>query len=119
MSPTFLRHRKSGWERMPDVVGNLPRVLNSSLVAVEAARTALDSTMDAVDAARARSNVSRPAKAEKPGGRSPIRGGLIAVGGAVAIGLGSAAVSSLRQRQPTAADARDDSQPVGPAVRRP
>jgi hypothetical protein len=119
MNPAFLRHKKSGWERMPDVVSNLPRVLNSSLVAVEAARTALDSTMNAVDAAKAGSKVSRPAKPEKSGGRSSIRGGLIAVGSAVAIGLGSAAVSSLRQRQPTAADARDASQPAGSSVRHP
>jgi hypothetical protein len=94
MNPRDLWHRKSGWERVPDVVSNLPRVLNSSLTAVDAARTALDSTMSAVDAAKS----SPPMKPEKSGGLSPIRGGLLLVGSALVIGLGSAAVSSARRR---------------------
>ncbi len=94
-----LCHRKSGWDRMPDVISNLPRVLNSSLTAAQAARVALDSTMDAVDAAKAGPRASRLEKPERAGGRVPIRRGLILVGSAVALGLGSAAVSSMRQRE--------------------
>lgn len=94
MNPRDLWQRKSGWERVPDVVSNLPRVLNSSLTAMDAARTALDSTMSAVDAAKARP----PMKTERSGGMSPIRGGLLLVGSTLAIGLGSAAVSSVRRR---------------------
>ncbi len=99
MKPRDLWHRKKGWERVPDVVGNIPHVLNSGLAAVDAARTALDSTMNAVDAVKAGSRANRSVKVEKAGGLSPLRGGLLVVGGAVAIGLGSAAVSSMRQRE--------------------
>ncbi len=95
-------HRRTGWERVPDVVSNLPRVLNSSLTAVDAARTALDSTMSAVDAAKA----SPTLKPQKSGGLSPIRGGLLLVGSALAVGLGSAAVSSMRRRDTRPDDAR-------------
>jgi len=94
MNSRDLWHRKSGWERVPDVVNNLPRVLNSSLTAVDAVRTALDSTMSVVDAAKANPSM----KPKKSGGRSPIRGGLLLIGSAFAVGLGSAAVSSARSR---------------------
>ena len=94
-----LWYRKSGWDRMPDVISNLPRVLNSSLTAAQAARVALDSTMDAIDAAKAGSRASRLEKPMRAGGRGPIRRGLILVGSAVALGLGSAAVSSMRERE--------------------
>lgn len=94
-----LWHRKSGWDRMPDVMSNLPRVLNSSLAAAEAARVALDSTIDGVDAAKEAPGASRREKPRRSGGRVPIRRGLILVGSAVAIGLGSAAVSSKRKRE--------------------
>lgn len=102
MNPRNLWYRKTGWERVPDVVSNLPRVLNSSLTAVDAARTALDSTMSAVDAAKAGPAV----KPQRSGGLSPIRGGLLLVGSALAVGLASAAVSSARRRDNQAADAR-------------
>lgn len=105
MKPRDLWHRRTGWERMPDVVSNIPRVLNSSLAAVDAARMALDSTMNAVDAAKSGSRASRSVKVEKSGGRSPIRGGLLVLGGTVALGLGSAAVSSMRQRESWSDDA--------------
>lgn len=94
-----LWHRKSGWNQMPDVINNLPRVLNSSLAAAEAARVALDSTIDGVDAPKAGLRASRSEKAGRLGWRVPIRGGVILVGSAVAIGLGSAAVSSMRERE--------------------
>lgn len=94
MKPMDLWHRKSGWDRVPEVVSNLPRVINSSLTAVDAARTALNSTLSAVDAAKA----TPPMKPDKSGGLPPIRGGLLVVGSALAVGLGSAAVSSLRRR---------------------
>ncbi len=94
MNPRELWPKKRRWERVPDVVNNLPRVLNSSLTAVDAVRTALDSTMSVVDAAKANPSTNR----EKSGGLSPIRGGLVLIGSAFAIGLGSAAVSSARSR---------------------
>ncbi len=102
MNSRNLWHRKTSWERLPNVVSNLPRVLNSSLTAVDAARTALDSTMSAVDAAKA----SPAVKPQRSGGLSPIRGGLLLVGSALAVGLGSAAVSSMRRRDTEAADVR-------------
>jgi hypothetical protein len=99
MNPRDLWRRKSGWERMPDVVSSVPRVLGSSLAALDAASTALDSTMEAMDAAKMRPKTSRSIKREKPGRRSPIRRGLIAAGSVIVIGLGSAAVSSVRRRE--------------------
>ena len=59
MNARDLWHRKSGLERVPDVMSNLPRVLNSSLAAANAVREALNSTMAAVDAAKAGSNADR------------------------------------------------------------
>jgi hypothetical protein len=103
MNPRDLWHRKTGWQRVPNVVSNLPRVLDSSLAAVDAARLALDSTMNAVDAAKGTS-AGRLVKSGKSRGSSPLRGGLILVGSAVAIGLGSAAVSSIRQGESSTAD---------------
>jgi hypothetical protein len=105
MNPRDLWHRRTGWERMPDVVSNLPRVLNSSLAAVDATRMALDSTMNAVDAAKAGPRAGRSIKLGKSRGLFPVRVGLIGVGSAVAIGLGSAAVSSIRQRESSTDDA--------------
>ncbi len=102
MNPKNLWHRRTGWERMPNVVSNLPRVLNSTLTAVDAARTALDSTMSAVEAAK----TSPAVKPQRSGGVSPIRGGLLLVGSALAVGLGSAAVSSVRRRDTQPDDAR-------------
>ncbi|MFZ0089730.1 MAG: hypothetical protein WAL63_09510 [Solirubrobacteraceae bacterium] len=100
MNPSDLLFRKrGGWGRVPDVVSNLPRILDSSLAAANAARTALDSTLSAVDAAKANPRGSRSVKPEKSGVWSPIRGGLIVAGSAVAIGLGSAAISSRRRRE--------------------
>ncbi len=93
MNPRDLWHRKGGRQRVPDVVSNLPRVLDSSLTAIAAARTALDSTMSAVDAAKA----SPTMKPEKAGGLPPIRGGLLLVGSALTVGFGSAVVSSVRR----------------------
>lgn len=73
-----LFHTKSRWERIADGVGGLPKVVNS--------------TLDVLDASKA----TKPAKAVKA---SPvIRSGLMATGGAVAVTLGSAVVSSLRKR---------------------
>jgi hypothetical protein len=99
MNTRKLWHRKSRWERVPDVVNNLPRVLGSSLAALDAAQTALGSTMEAVDAAKATPNMSRSANVNKSDRLSPVRGGLIVVGSAVAVALGSAAVSSVRRRE--------------------
>ena len=103
MNARDLWRPKSSWERVPDVVSNLPRVLNSSLTAIDAARTALDSTMSAVDAAKA----SPPNKSAKRIRLSPIRGGLLLAGSAIAVGLGSAAVSSARRRDAETDDLRD------------
>ncbi len=102
MNPRDWWDRKAGWERVPDVVSNLARVLHSSLTAVDAARTALDSAMSAVDAAKA----SPPVRPRESGGLSPLRGGLLLVGSALGVGLGSAAVSSARRRDTEADDAR-------------
>jgi hypothetical protein len=101
----LLWHRRTGWERMPDVVSTLPRVVNSGLAAVDATRLALDSTMEALDAAKAGSKAGRRVKPLKSRGSSAIRGGLIVVGGTVVIGLGSAVVSSIRQRESSTDDA--------------
>ncbi len=100
MKPRELWPQKSRWERVPDVVSNLPGVLSSSLTAVDAVRTALDSTLNVVDAAQA-NPAMRP---ERPAGRSPVRGGLLLLGSALAVGLGSAAVSSARSRDPRSRD---------------
>ncbi len=107
MNPKDLWPRQSGWQRVPDVVSNLPRVLNSSLTAIAAARTALDSTMSAVDAAKA----SPPMKPKKAGGWSPIRGGLLLVGSALTVGFGSAVVSSVRRSETETDTVRDAPRP--------
>lgn len=73
-------HKKSRWERVTDDVSQLALVLNSGLIALDAAQR------------------GQPARRRSALRSSPLRSGLVVTGSAVAITLGSAAVSSLRRR---------------------
>lgn len=75
-----LLHKKSRWERVTDDISQLALVLNSGLIALDATQR------------------NQPTRRRSALRSSPLRSGLALTGSAVALTLGSAAVSSLRQR---------------------